>query len=159
MDSESNLSPRRRALLVGSSGGHLLQLLRAKEAFPDFELHWVCFDKPDAKYLLREENVDWCHHPTTRNIPNFLRNSVQAVRLMRRIRPDIIVSSGAAVAIPYFYLARFFGARTVFIEAFNRISSRSLTGRVVYPVADLFCVQWESTSALYKDATLIGRLP
>lgn len=149
----------KKALLVGSSGGHLLQLLRAKEALTDWELVWVCFKKPDAEYFLRDYDVYWCHFPTTRNYWNLLRNSSQSIRVLWRERPDVIISSGAGVAIPYFYLGKVLRKPTIYIESFTRVTSKSLTGRAVYPVSDLFCVQWEAMLALYPKARLIGRLP
>jgi beta-1,4-N-acetylglucosaminyltransferase len=149
----------RKALLVGSSGGHLLQLLRAKEALPDWELVWVCFKKTDAEYFLAGYTTYWCYFPTTRNLWNLVRNTVQAVKVMLRERPDAVISSGAGVAMPYFYLSKLFGAKTIYIESFTRVKSATLTGRLVYPVTDLFCVQWESLHKIYPKAIVIGRLP
>jgi beta-1,4-N-acetylglucosaminyltransferase len=150
---------RKKALLVGSSGGHLLQLLRAKDALRDWELVWVCFKKTDAEYFLSGYRTYWCYFPTTRNLWNLLRNTLQAVRVMYKERPDVVISSGAGVAIPYFYLAKLVGMRTIYIESFTRVKSASLTGRLVYPVTDLFCIQWESLRKIYPRATVIGRLP
>lgn len=150
---------RRKVLLAGSSGGHLLQLLRVREALGEFELVWVCFDKPDARYFLRDEHVYWCYHPTTRSIWNLLRNTAQAIRVLWKEKPWAIVSSGAAVAIPYAWIGRGIGSKIVFVEAFNRIDSRSMTGMLVYPVAHLFCVQWRSMLRLYPKAKYIGILP
>lgn len=148
-----------KILLVGSSGGHLLQLLRITPALEGLEKVWVCFDKPDAKYFLSNERKYWCYHPTTRNVVNLIKNTLQAINVLSRERPAIIISSGAGVAIPYAWIGYLMGAKFVFIEAFNRINSRSVTGRLVYPVADLFCVQWEKMLALYPKAKYIGRLP
>ena len=150
---------KEKVLLVGSSGGHLLQLLTIEEAIGPREQVWVCFDKPDAEYFLAGKNVYWCHHPTTRNLKNFLKNAIQAFRVLWKERPGIMISSGAAVAIPYAWIGRMLGLRIVFIEAFNRVRTRSVTGRLVYPVAHLFCVQWESMLSLYPNAKYIGRLP
>jgi UDP-N-acetylglucosamine:LPS N-acetylglucosamine transferase len=155
----TNKNKKLKALLVGSSGGHLLQLLRIAPALTGLEKVWVCFDKPDAKYFLRDEKAYWCYHPTTRNIPNLVRNTLQAIRVLWRERPQVVISSGAAVAIPYAWLGRAMGAKIVFIEAFNRIDSRSMTGRLVYPIAHLFCVQWESMLKKYPKAKFIGPLP
>jgi len=149
----------RKALLVGSSGGHLLQLLRAKEALTDWELVWVCFRKPDAQYFLEGYRTYWCRYPTTRNYRNLILNTIQAVKVLWTERPDVILSSGAGVAIPYFYIGKALRKRTVYIESFTRVESKSLTGRVVYPVTDLFCVQWESMLKYYPKAKMIGRLP
>lgn len=148
-----------RILLVGSSGGHLAQLLRLRPWWSRHPRAWVTFETADAVGALRDEDdVTWAFHPTTRNLPNLLRNTRQAITVMRRFRPTVVVSTGAASAFPYFMLSRVFRAQTVFIEVFDRIDSPTLTGRLVSPVTDLMLVQWPEQTVLYDDAIEIGPL-
>ncbi len=148
-----------RILLVGSSGGHLAQLMRLQPWWGEAERAWVTFDTRDALALLESErDVTWAHHPTTRNIPNLVRNTVQALGVVRRFRPTVVVSTGAAVAFPYFLLARLRGLTTVYIEVFDRIDSPTLTGRLCRPFTDLMLVQWPEQRALYDDAIVVGPL-
>ncbi len=148
-----------RILLVGSSGGHLTQLARLEPWWRDHPRAWVTFDTPDALNLLEDEyDLTWAYRPTTRNVPNLLRNTCQAMRTIRRFRPTTVVSTGAAVALPYFVLARLTGRRTVYIEVFDRIETPTLTGRLVRPFTDLMLVQWPEQKALYDDAIDIGPL-
>jgi UDP-N-acetylglucosamine:LPS N-acetylglucosamine transferase len=144
--------------LVGSSGGHLTQLLALRPLWQQHDRFWVTFNSQDAVSQLGGERVYWCFHPTNRNIPNLLRNTVLALRLMRRERPDLIVSTGAGSAIPYFWLARLFGAKSAFIEVADRLDRPSLTGRVVSPVATAILVQWPEQQRMYPKATLVGPL-
>jgi UDP-N-acetylglucosamine:LPS N-acetylglucosamine transferase len=65
-----------------------------------------------------------------------------AWRVLRRERPDAIVSLGAEIALPFFYLSKLLGIRTIFIESWCRVENLSKTGRLVYPIADVFLVQW-----------------
>jgi UDP-N-acetylglucosamine:LPS N-acetylglucosamine transferase len=118
----------------------------------------VTFDTPDAVALLADEPVVWAHHPTTRNLPNAIRNLALAVRVLRRERPDVVVSDGAGVAFPFFLAAKLVRARTVYVEVYDRIDSRTLTGRLCAPITDLFCVQWEEQRRMYPRAKLIGTL-
>jgi len=147
-----------KVALVGSSGGHLAQLHRLREWWERHDRLWVTFGTPDAVSLLRGERVVWAHHPTTRNLPNALRNLLLAWRTLRRDRPDVVISTGAGVAVPFFVAARALGIRTVFVEVYDRIDSRTLTGRLCRPLADLFCVQWEEQLRLYPGSELIGAL-
>jgi UDP-N-acetylglucosamine:LPS N-acetylglucosamine transferase len=148
-----------RLLLVGSSGGHLAQLMRLRPWWQTTPRAWVTFDTPDAVDQLRDEvDLTWAFRPTTRNIPNLLRNTWQAIVVLRRFRPTTIVSTGAGVALPYFVLSRVFGARTVYIEVFDRVETPTLTGRLVRPFTDLMLVQWQEQQALYNDAITIGPL-
>ncbi len=149
---------RPHVLLVGSAGGHLAQLIRLRPWWRDLVRTWVTFDKPDALSLLAEEAAIWAYHPTTRNIPNLIRNFGVAWKSLRRFRPEVVVSTGAAVAVPVFYLARLMGIRTVYIEVYDRIDTATLTGRLCRPVSDLFLVQWNEQLELYPGATMIGPL-
>jgi UDP-N-acetylglucosamine:LPS N-acetylglucosamine transferase len=145
-------------LLAASTGGHLGQLAALQPWWSKHERHWITFDKPDARSLLADEQITWAHHPTTRNIPNLIRNFGVAWRALRRFRPDVVVSTGAGVAVPVFYLARLMGIRTVYIEVYDRIDSATLTGRLCRPVSDIFAVQWTEQLAVYPRATVIGPL-
>lgn len=145
-------------MLVGSAGGHLAQLVRLEPWWRDLTRTWVTFDKPDARSLLADEAVIWAHHPTTRNIAMLARNTVLAVRHVRRLRPDIVVSTGAAAAFPFFLVARAIGIPTVYVEVFDRIDSPTLTGQLCRPITSRFCVQWPEQQALYPGSTVIGPL-
>lgn len=145
-------------LLVGSSGGHLTQLWALRPWWTSRRRTWVTFDTTDARSLLAHERAVWAHHPTTRNIKNLARNTLLALRVIRTERPDLVVSTGAAVAFPFFVFAKLFGITTVYIEVYDRIDSATLTGRLCRPFTDAMCVQWDEQRSLYRDAQLIGPL-
>ena len=145
-------------LLVASSGGHLAHLMRLEPWWQAHRRTWVTFDKPDARSLLAEESVRWAHHPTTRNVKNLIRNSFLAFHEIRRGRPDLVVSSGAGVAVPFFILARLYRIPTVYVEVFDRIDSRTLTGRLCRPFTTKFLVQWPEQQAINPGSILIGPL-
>lgn len=147
-----------RVLFVGSAGGHLAQLIQLGAWSQQHDRLWVTFQLPDAESLLANERVIWGHHPTTRNIPNLIRNIGLAWKVIRRERPDVIVSSGAAIAVPFFWLGRAHGARTVYIEVIDRMDTRTLTARLVSPVTDLFATQDDQQARLFPGAVQIGRL-
>lgn len=153
-------SPRspRRVLFVSSSGGHLSQLLQLKPWWEQHERQWVTFDLPDARSKLDGETMIPAHFPTTRNIVNLARNTPLAWRVLSRFRPDVIVSNGAGVAFPFFLLAKLRGVPTVYLEVYDRIDSRTLTGRLCRPVTTKFLVQWPEQQDLYQGSTLVGPL-
>lgn len=141
--------------LVCSSGGHLAQLYNLESWWRGQRRFWVTFRKPDAISLLDGEDVEWAHHPTTRNIPNMLRNGRLAWRLLRRRRPDLVVSDGAGVAFPFFLVARLLGIPTVYVEVYDRIT---LTGRLCYRLSNLFLLQWDEQKRIYQRGIVIGPL-
>ncbi|MCL1950255.1 MAG: UDP-N-acetylglucosamine transferase subunit ALG14 [Turicibacter sp.] len=145
-----------KVCLVGSSGGHLTHLYLLKEFWEKEERFWVTFDKTDAQSILKNEKMYPCYFPTNRNLKNLINNTFLALRVLRVERPDLIISSGAAVAVPFFYLGKLFGAKTVYIEVFDRIDTPTFTGKLVYPVTDKFIVQWEEMKKVYPKAENLG---
>ena len=142
--------------LVGSSGGHLTHLYLLKKFWENEDRFWVTFDKTDAKSILKEETFYPCYYPTNRNVKNTIKNTILAFKILRKEKPDLIISSGAAVAVPFFWLGKLFGAKTVYIEIFDRIDKPTLTGKLVYPVTDKFIVQWEELKKVYPKAINLG---
>ena len=147
-----------RIAFVCSSGGHLIQLHRLEGWWKKHEREWVTFRTPDAVSLLGGERVTWAHHPTTRNIPNLLRNVRLAWRFLRGHHPDVIVSNGAGVAFPFFLLSRLLRMKTVYVEVYDRIDLPTLTGRLCYRLSDLFLLQWEEQRRFYPRGQVIGHV-
>lgn len=147
-----------KVLLVTTQGGHLAQLMTLRPWWSEHERLWVSAPTADAQYKLAGEDIVWAAHPTTRNLPNLARNFRIARRVLREFRPDVVVSAGAGVAVPFFWLARTVGAKTVFIEVLDRIDTRTMTGRLCYPRTDLFLVQWAEQKLLWPKAELVGQL-
>jgi UDP-N-acetylglucosamine:LPS N-acetylglucosamine transferase len=147
-----------KVMLVCSSGGHLAQLYQLRPWWRQHERVWVTFPGAHAESLLAAEKVVPAFMPTTRNIPNAVRNLRLAIGLVRSERPDVLVSDGAGVAFPFFVVARMLGVRTVYLEVYDRISRRTMTGRLCYPFSDLFLLQWREQTALYPRGQVIGCL-
>jgi UDP-N-acetylglucosamine:LPS N-acetylglucosamine transferase len=145
-------------MLVGSAGGHLAQLLALRPWWRERQRTWVTFDTVDASSRLAGEDIVYAYHPTTRNVLNLARNFVLAFRQLITKRPDLIVSTGAGVAVPFVVLARILGLPTVYIEVVDRVNTRTLTGRICYRLVDKFLVQWTEQLELYPNASVIGVL-
>lgn len=143
---------------VCSSGGHLAQLYALKPWWTQHDRFWVSFDLPDSNELLSNERVYYGAWPTTRNVPNLIRNARLARRVLWSERPDVLISNGAGIALPFFVLARVLGIPTVFIEVYDRIDSPSLTGRLLAPISDRVVLQWEEQRRHYADGVLLGRV-
>lgn len=144
--------------LVGSSGGHLTHLYMLKPYWSDKERFWVTFDKEDARSLLAGERMFPCYYPTNRSIKALIINTYKAWKIIRRERPDVIISSGAAVAVPFAYIGKLFGTKVVYVEVFDRVDHSTVTGRLIYPLADLFVVQWEEMRKIYPKAINLGSM-
>ncbi len=133
---------RQRVLLVCSPGGHLQQMLALKPAWESFDTSWVTLAGSDVEHILRNQDVVLAHGPTNRSLRKLARNVLLAARVLLRERPDAILSTGAAIAVPFFLLGRIVGARLVYVESLTRTEGLSLSGRLVAPLAHEQFVQW-----------------
>jgi UDP-N-acetylglucosamine:LPS N-acetylglucosamine transferase len=146
-------------MLIASSGGHIYEMFCLRGFWGDKDRLWVTFPTADAKYLLQDEReVYWAAYPTVRNLPNLLRNLVLAHKLLRKHKPDMILTTGSGVAAPFIWLARLRGIPTVFVESITRITEISLTGRISRPFATKLLVQWPELLHKYPGAEYHGRI-
>ena len=145
-------------LLVSSQGGHLAQLLVLRSWWGEHDRVWVCPHTPDVRDRLADEQVVTSYSPTTRNVVNLARNAALAVRVLRRHRPSLVVSTGAGVAVPFFVAARAMRIPTAFIEVYDRVDSPTMTGRLCGPFTTRRIVQWDQQLDFYPDAHLVGPL-
>jgi UDP-N-acetylglucosamine:LPS N-acetylglucosamine transferase len=150
--------PSGPVLLVSTQGGHLAHLLALRSWWEGHDRLWVCPVTPDVVDRLVGERVVTSYSPTTRNLPNLLRNVRLAAGLIRRERPSMVVSAGAGVAVPFFVVAWLMGIPTVFIEVYDRVDTPTMTGRLCGPFTTRRLVQWESQLEFYPDARLVGPL-
>jgi beta-1,4-N-acetylglucosaminyltransferase len=152
---KSKLEPT-QVLLVASSGGHLFQLWALREAWETLDRAWVTLDTPDVRTLLDGERILFARGPTTRNVPNLLRNIVLAFRLLRRLRPVAIVTTGAGVAVPFVWVGRVLGIHVVYVETMARIHRPSLSYRLVARLVSRTYVQWPELARAIPNARYCG---
>ena len=119
---------------------------------------WVTFDKEDAKSLLEGEKMYPCYYPTNRSVKALIKNTAIAWKVLRKEKPDLIISSGAAVAVPFFWLGKIFGAKTIYIEVFDRIDAPTVSGKMCYLVTDVFIVEWDEMKKVYPKAVNLGSI-
>ncbi|MFK7740404.1 MAG: PssD/Cps14F family polysaccharide biosynthesis glycosyltransferase [Planctomycetota bacterium] len=149
----------KKLLLICSSGGHLLQLHSLLgPLWSDYDRSWVSFDKSDTRSLLKEEKVHWGFFPTNRNLRNLWRNWRMARKVIREEQPDVVISTGAGVAVPYLIQARRQGIRTIYIESYARRDNLSLSGKLVYRFVDHFLVQSPGLAEQYAKARYYGTI-
>lgn len=149
---------RHDLLLVCSAGGHLAQLMSMHPWWSRHDRRWVTADLPDVHAKLHGEDVVYARFPTTRNVLNLLLNFVVAVSVLRQRRPDVIISNGAGVAVPFFLIGRLIGIPLVYIEVLDRMDSGTLTGRICARLTQDFCVQSDDQLGVYPRATVIGHM-
>lgn len=142
--------------VVSSCGGHLTEVRQLLPAYAQYEYFYVLNhhihlpeDMQGKTTFIRHSERDWL----------FFVNLWEAWRILRRERPDVILSTGAGPVVPFAMVARlFFPARIVFVETITRISQPSLTGRIMYRLAHVFYYQWPALQGFFPKGKLGGPL-
>ena len=143
--------------LVCSSRGHLFSMYLLREVWEPYERLWVTHKCLETDHFLEGETLVTAFAPTDRNLPNMVRNFFLALSLLRKEKPKMLISTGAGVGVPFIYAAKLLGIPTMYIEAWTRVESLSMTGRLVYPVVDHLLVQYPELAEKYKKATFKGQ--
>jgi UDP-N-acetylglucosamine:LPS N-acetylglucosamine transferase len=82
---------------------------------------------------------------------------VKMIGIFLKEKPDLVFSTGSEVTIPAFFVAWLFRKHTIYLESWCRISTPTLTGKLVYPISSVFLVQWPRLLEIYgKKARFIG---
>ncbi|NJK42137.1 MAG: UDP-N-acetylglucosamine--LPS N-acetylglucosamine transferase [Acaryochloridaceae cyanobacterium SU_2_1] len=146
-----------KILLVCSAGGHFKALQQLRPFWSQHDHRWVTFENPTTTAFCQEtgESVIWAHSPTNRNLPNLIRNLALARRVLRQYQPDVILTTGAGVAVPFLILGKLFGSQTIFIESVTRVTSLSLSAKLALPFISVLYVHWQQLLSKYPQSQLI----
>lgn len=122
-----------RTLLVATTGGHIDELfdLTPRLDLVGEERLWVTAKTPQTTRVLADEQTQWVPPVGSRQGWRAAALLPSALRLLRSFRPELVVSTGAALAVPYFVAARMMGIEAHYIESATRIEGPSLTGRIL----------------------------
>lgn len=148
-------------LFISSTGGHLNELMQLKPIMEKYN-SYIITEKTKSNLSLKNkfENVYYLVYGTKKNLFKYLFifgfNILKSYYYFIRIRPDVIVTTGTHTAVPMCYIAKLFGSKVIFIETFANSKTKTVAGKLVYPIADTFIVQWESMLELYPKAILGG---
>ncbi len=146
----------KKVMFIASAGGHLTQLLTLSPLFSKYKSILVT-EKTGATSNLKDKfEVEFLVHGTRAQLIRYLFifgwNILRSIYLFMKYRPDVIVTTGTHTAVPMCYIAWIFRRKIIFIESFAKQHSANLSGKMVYPIATLFVVQWESMKEFYPKA-------
>jgi len=125
--------------LVCAPGGHLTEMILLIEAFEGHDIFFITYKNPRTnqfkyrKYLIEDIGTD---------IRKMTNAFFQTFKILRKEKPDLIFSTGSEIAIPAIILARFMRIKTIYIESWCRVKTKSGTGRILYHFSNYFLVQW-----------------
>jgi beta-1,4-N-acetylglucosaminyltransferase len=144
-----------KVLLICSAGGHFSTCYQLRPFWQNHDHVWVTFRTPATETCLENEKVYWAWSPTNRNIPNLIRNLFLSWKVLHREKPDVVISTGAGVSVPFLFLARLFGSQTIFVESITRVTDLSLSAKLALPFLHVVYVHWKQLQIRYSKAELI----
>lgn len=151
----------KKVLFISSTGGHLDELLQLKPLFKKYD-SYIITEKTKSTIDLKDKNskVNYLVYGTKDHfltyIFKFIYNVFKSLILFIKISPKVIVTTGTHTAVPMCYIGKLFFRKVIYIETIANSNTKTLSGKLVYPIADTFIVQWESMLKLYPKAIYGG---
>jgi len=153
---------KRNVLFVASTGGHLKELMQLEKMFEKYDFNLIT-EKTKSNLYLKEkykDKVSFLTYGTKDHMLTYpfklLYNCFKSLFLYLKIHPDYIVTTGVHTSAALCCLGKIFGTKVIYIETFANICTKTVTGKCLYPIADMFIVQWDSLLKLYPEATFGG---
>ena len=151
-------SEKSRICLVASAGGHASQLLKLDESWKGKDAFSITTSSA-LRQKLSEYGRAYVVGECNREHPlRVIRVFLACLRIVFRERPDVVISTGAAVGCITCFLSKLFGAKVVWIDSITNVERLSLSGRMVRHIADLFLVQWPELAEKYDNVEYAGTL-
>lgn len=152
----------KKVLFISSTGGHLSEMLQLKDMFNRYD-YKIITEKTKSNLKLKKyygNRISYLVYGTKDHKLSYpfklLYNCFKSLYFYLKIHPDYIITTGAHTAGPMCLIAKIFGSRVIYIETFANINTKTITGKLLYPVSDKFIVQWDSMKKLYPNSIVGG---
>ncbi len=152
----------KKVMFISSMGGHLTEMMQLKSIFKDYD-YKIVTEKHKSTIGLKaryKSKIDYLKAGNKDHILKYVivipYNIIKSLILFLKFKPDVVVTTGAHTCVAMCYIAKIFRKKVIYIESFANIETKTLTGRLVYPIADIFIVQWHSMLKLYPKAKYEG---
>ena len=153
---------KRKVMFISSTGGHLNELLQLKRMFSHYDYSLIT-ERTKSNLYLKEKykgRVHFLLYGTKHHFLTYpfklLLNCFISLYYYLKYHPDYIITTGVHTAGPMCCIAKIFGSKVIYIETFANIVTKTVTGKLIYPISDLFIVQWESMKKLYPNSVYGG---
>ncbi len=157
---ENSENKSKKVCLICSSGGHLEQIKQLKEVYRQYDCFYVV-TRTKATEAMRQKTYivsDLVRTNKTVELLRMMRMMCEQFVIFCKEKPDVILTTGAAVAIPMCLIGKIFKRKVIYIESFARMTTPNKTGLFIYKFADLFIVQWEALKKYYPNAVYGGSI-
>lgn len=152
----------KKVMFISSMGGHLTELMQLKSIFKNYD-YMIITEKHKSTVGLKSRYKSKIDYLKAGNKDHMLKyifiipyNIIKSLKLFLKFKPDVIVTTGAHTSVTMCYIAKIFRKKVIYIESFANVKTKTLSGRLVYPISDIFIVQWHSMLKLYPKAIYEG---
>ena len=143
---------------TASDGGHTHELMQLKELRSKYPGIFIT----ESKNVKNEFDAIYTLPLVNRKSLRFLLRFIQSFFTIRRIlakeKPTHIISFGAMCTVPVCIIGKLMNIQVIYVESYTRLKDLSLSGKIIYPFADLFVVQWKQLVSKYPKAVYGGAL-
>jgi UDP-N-acetylglucosamine:LPS N-acetylglucosamine transferase len=135
----------RSVLAVASGGGHWVQLLRLRQAFIGCDVRYVTTKKEYAKdinaplYTVTDASI-W-------EKLKLVRMFIEVAWVVLKVRPDIVITTGAAPGFAAIFFGKLLGAKTIWLDSIANSEKLSNSGKNAKRWADVWLTQWPHLSS------------
>lgn len=151
-------SKKIKLCFAASSGGHYEQLLMLKPLMEKYEsiviteetIYQSTIDGQKMYFMKQVNRKEFTF------IPRMIINMIRSVKIYLKEKPDVVICTGVLAMIPICLIAKIARKKLVYIESFAKVTSGTLSGKLLYKFADQFYVQWEQMLEIYPNAIFLG---
>jgi UDP-N-acetylglucosamine:LPS N-acetylglucosamine transferase len=142
--------------LAASAGGHIGQLLKLSESCNGYDTFYVTTTKVMREKLQQNGRVYVVGECNRQHLIRVVKVLMRCIRILLRERPNVVISTGAAVGCIACFLGKLLSAKVIWIDSITNVEQISLSGRMVKYISDLFLVQWPELANRYRNVKYVG---
>lgn len=141
-----------------SAGGHFAEAIQLLPILKKYDVFFFTFYVSHLKKSLDGYRVYYTLNPR-RNPLIYLRIFLKSLYVLLKEKPKVIISTGAGSTVPISILGKLlFRTKLIYVDCSAQVRTPSLTGKIIYGIADLFFVQWKSLQQRYGEKAIYGGL-
>lgn len=148
-----------KVCMVASCGGHIMELMQLLPVVEGKDYYFVTEKNVASKGLMAKHKHYYLKQQQRRGeafIFIFVWNILLSTLYFLWERPTTVITTGAGASYPTCKIAKMFARKVIYVESFAKLTSQSVTGKMVYPFADVFFVQWPEMQKVYPNAKYAG---
>lgn len=147
-----------KIVFAASSGGHFEQIMMLKPMMEKYNSILVT-EKTKYQVVGNDIKTYYLRQINRREVlfvPKLIMNTITSIRILHKEKPNVMITTGVLAIIPLALLMKIRKGKLIYIESFAKVTSKTLSGKLLYKHADQFYVQWPQMLELYPNAIYKG---